>query len=119
MGPLNLTTILGKTLSLIANGYKAIGHQTLTISTGNVYALTVPDGANYALMLLEEVGATGTRKVIRFWEDGSLPTTTVGIPRGDMDAWDVSTRQNLENFKIIRVTAASHVLQVQYYQISG
>lgn len=116
MEVLNLTTMTQKLLAFAANGYKAIGHQTITFGAG-VVSLTVPDGANCALMLLEEVGATGTRKVIRFWEDGAIPTSSLGIPRGDMDAWDIVSRQNLENFRAIRVTAAAHILQVQYYQI--
>ena len=117
MGITNFTTTLSRMLSLMSNGYKAIGSQVITLSTAGVYSLTVPEGANYALMVIEEAGGTtGTSKIVRFLETGANPTSSIGIPRGDLDAWDVISYQNLVNFKIIRVTAASHVLQVQYYQ---
>ncbi len=115
MGPINFTQTLTKLLQIASTGWRAIGHETITLSTAGVYSLTVPDQARYALMVIEETGSTGTQKIVRFWEDGSNPTASDGIARGDMDAWDVISYSNLKDFKIIRVTAAAHKLFVQYY----
>jgi hypothetical protein len=111
----NFEDILRGMYTRMTTGHKAIGHEIITLSDGNVHSLTVPTDARYALMVLEETGGTGTAKLIRFWEDGSNPTTTTGIVRGDMDAWDVVSYANLKSFKIIRLTASAHKLFVQYY----
>lgn len=113
--PINFTQTLTRLLQIASTGWRAIGHEIITFSDGNVKSLTVPDNARYALMVLEEAGGSGTSKLIRFWEDGSNPTTTEGIVRGDLDAWDIVSLSNLKDFKAIRLTAASHKLFVQYY----
>ncbi len=111
----NFDQIFRKLLTSLTTEHRAISNETITFSTANVYSLTVPDQARYALMVLEEAGATGTAKVIRYWEDGSNPDAATGIARGDLDAWDVMSYSNLKSFKAIRVTANSHKLFVQYY----
>lgn len=113
--PINFTQTITKLLQIVSTGHRAVGHEVITFSADTVYSLTVPTEARYALMVLEQAGATGARKVIRFWEDGSNPTSTEGLSRGDMDAWDIVSYSNLKDFKAIRSIAGSHKLFIQYY----
>jgi hypothetical protein len=53
---------------------------------------------------------------MRYWEEGSIPTSTDGIPRSHDSAWDISTRENLIRFKIIQSQSGSHKIFVQYYK---
>ena len=69
-----------------------------------------------SLCIPEEVGASGTAKIIRFWEDRMEdPTSTDGIPRGDLEAFEIIGAANIANCRIIRVTASAHKIMVQYY----
>jgi hypothetical protein len=105
------TEITRMTMILLANDWRAISNQQLTVD-GTVAKLTVPTNAKYAL-IVPESSATGT--AIRYWLDGSIPTTTEGIPRGNLDAFDIVEKQNLENFRITQAQAGTHNLQVQYF----
>jgi hypothetical protein len=111
----NQEDILRSLLTKITTNNKAIGHEVITFNAASVFSLTVPDQARYALCVLEEVGSTGSAKVIRFWLDGSNPTTTVGIPKGDMEAFDIAGYSNLKEFRAIKVAGGSHTLTVQYF----
>ncbi len=106
---------LRRILSKITTENGAISNQTVTFNSAAVFELTVPEQARYALCLLEEVGSSGSPKVIRYFLDGSVPTALVGIVRGDMDAFDIAGYSNLKNFKAIKVGGGSHTLTVQYF----
>jgi hypothetical protein len=111
----NFEDILRGLYTLLSTDKGAISHEVITFSTPGVYSLTVPQQARYALCVLEEVGASGDSKVIRYWLDGSDPSTTVGIPRGDLDAFDIAGYANLKDFKAIKVSGGNHTLTVQYF----
>lgn len=112
---LNVHEALKKLTRFVTTDRNAIGQQTLTLSTANATTLTVPDNAKYAILQVEQTGGSGSSKVIRYWLHGENPTTTTGIARGDMDVFDIVGRANLLSCKLIRVTAANHVVQIQYY----
>lgn len=111
----NFEDILRGLYTRITTSNNAISHQQITFSTAGVYSLTVPSQARYALCVIEEVDASGSSKIIRYWSDGSNPTTTEGIPRGDMDAFDIEGYPNLLNFRAIKIAGGNHILTVQYY----
>ncbi len=92
----------------------ALGYQKLTVG-GTAVSLTVPDTATYALVVLQ---SSITTPAIRYLELGGtiLPTSTDGIPRSDLDAFDISGYQNLVNFRAIQVGAGTHTLHIQYYK---
>lgn len=92
----------------------ALGYQKLTVSS-SVVALTVPDGARYALCILE---SSITTPAIRYLElgAGTPPTATDGLSRSNLDAFDINGYQNLINFRAIQVGAGTHTLHVQYYK---
>jgi hypothetical protein len=95
------------------NSYRALSYQQLVVA-GTAVALTVPAEAVYALISLES-DATGV--AIRFLELGAktLPTTTTGIGRSNLDAWDVIDTSNLINFRVVQTQAGTHTLNIQYY----
>jgi len=94
----------------------AIGWQSLTVdATAGGVALTVPTNARYALIVVESSIAT---PAIRYLECGNAVetvTSSVGIPRSNLDALDIQGYQNLVNFRAIQVGAGTHTLSIQYY----
>jgi hypothetical protein len=106
---------LRKIYSKLSTENGAIGHEVVTFSTNGVYSLTVPAQAKYALCVLEEVGGSGSTKIIRYFMDNSLPTTSLGIPKGDMEAFDIAGYSNLTSFKAIKIAGGNHILTVQYF----
>ena len=95
---------------------KAIGWQSLTIANNaGGYALTVPTGAVYALIVVE---SNITTPAIRYLEIGpsTAVTSSVGIPRSNLDAFDVVGAENLTNFRAIQIGVGTHTLSIQYYK---
>ena len=107
---------LDRLATILTNDYVAFATQQITAST-SVQALTVPDKARYALISVE---SDVTTRSIRYWENGSLPSASVGIIKTNGDIFDVTGANNLANFRFILDTlaAASAVskLNVQYYK---
>ena len=105
-------------LSYTKYNKKAIGWQSLTVdATVAGVSLTIPANATYALIVVESTVTSGS--VIRYLECGNTITTvtsTVGIPRAHLDAFDVQGAENLTNFRAIQVTAGTHQLSIQYYK---
>lgn len=98
-------------LKTLNNDYRAFAHEILTVG-GTVVKLTIPTGARYALINVE---SSATGKAIRFWLDGSAPTTTNGLFKANNEAFDITEFSNLENFKAIQAQAGTHKLMVQYF----
>lgn len=96
-------------LSSLNNKNYAISHEVLTVTS--LISLTVPVNANYALLTVE---ASTNADGIRFWVDGTAPTSTDGILRKDGSGFDIKSLQNLRNFRAIGVNAGA-IVQVQYY----
>lgn len=89
----------------------ACGYQKLTVA-GTAVSLTIPSGAKYALCVVQ---SSITTPAIRYLEYGT-PTSTDGIPRSDLDSFDIQGAENLANFKAIQVAAGNHTLHIQYYK---
>jgi len=108
---------LSSLLTLNKANLIAIGFQSLTVdSTAAGVSLTVPDNAKYALIVTEST-ATGT--AVRYLECGpgaATVTSAVGIPRSNLDAFDIQGYQNLINFRAIQAQSGTHQLSVQYYK---
>lgn len=106
--------LLKKILQTLGNNGTCIGKQTLTVN-GTVSQLTVPADTAYGLIVLES-NAANPGAAIRYWEDGTAPTTTDGIPRTDGSAWDVSSAENLRKIKFIQAQAGTHTIFVEYFK---
>ncbi len=112
-GPENLL-YLNKLLQATRNSYKACGYEQLTVAGTAVGFASIPANAVYALVSLES-DATGI--AIRFNELGptTLPTTTTGMGRSNLDAWDVVDTANISRFRAVQAQAGTHTLNIQYY----
>jgi hypothetical protein len=90
---------------------RAIGYQQLTVA-GSVVTLTIPTNAIRAIMVLE---SNLTTIAIRYNEDGSVPSSGVGMPMFNGDAREVTMADNLTSFQAIQEGAGTHKLNITYY----
>ncbi len=105
---------LKQLLQLTRYNLVACGYQKLTVA-GTAVQLTVPTDTRYAIVVVQ---SSITTPAIRYLElgGGTLPTATDGIPRSELDAFDIQGAQNLANFRAIQVGAGTHTLHIQYYK---
>lgn len=94
------------------------GFQDIEISSVEAVTLNAPTTAVSALLIVEaDITSTRFNRVIRFKENGTLPTITSGFGLGDNDAYTIIGKQNLNNFRAIGMeTGKKHILRIQYYQ---
>ena len=81
-----------------------LGYQQIT-ATGTSVGLTVPNGANFAMIV-------GEAQALRWRDDGIAPTTTVGMPLSV--GVDFSYDGDLNRIRFIAVTAGA-IINVSYY----
>jgi hypothetical protein len=81
------------------------GNQTISVGTGADSTLTVPGGATHALLTVDTGGGN-----IRYWEDGSSPSTTAGLL---VTAGGAAELTNLANVKM-RATTGTVAVNVSY-----
>jgi hypothetical protein len=81
------------------------GNQALSVGTGSDTTLTVPSGATHALVCVNPGGGD-----IRFWEDGSSPSTTAGLL---IQAGETAELTNLSNIKM-RASSSTVTIHVAY-----
>lgn len=79
------------------------GNQTASITTAS--GITVPSGATHGLMTVDEGGGD-----IRYWEDGTNPTTSQGLL---VPAGQAAELTNLANVKLIS-TSGTAVVNISY-----
>jgi len=103
---------LTKILQALTNEKNAISKQTLTVTTA-AQGLTIPSEAKSALIQVE---STVTDYAIRYWEDGSIPTSSVGWFQGSTAVFEITTSENLRNFKVIQGTSGTTQLNITYYK---
>jgi hypothetical protein len=95
----------------------AIGYELVSIDDVAPFSLTVPDNANYAEMRIEfGAGATGISARYLLLGDTTPPSSNDGIGLADLDIFDVSSLENLINFRIIATSGNTARLYVQYYK---
>ncbi len=104
---------LTKLLQVFINDKNAIGKQTLSIN-GAAQSLTPTNGATYARFQVE---SSNTTDAIRYWEDGSIPTASVGFFQGNGFVMELTTAENIKNFKLIQGTGGGTTsISVTYYK---
>lgn len=91
-------------------GGKPVSYQQLTVSTLAV-GLTVPSSANHALITLETDSC-------RWRDDGTSPTSTIGMPLVAGQSMELLEPEVLANFKIIRDSnsVSDAILNIAYYR---
>lgn len=112
----NSKSFLRELVRLNNYNFIACGYEKLSV-TGTAGGLSnVPADARYALMELEGDKTAGA--MIRYLElgDTTLPTSTTGLRKSDMDGFDVHGYQNLINFRAIQIAPGTNSINVQYYK---
>lgn len=94
---------------MFSQSYVPLGYQQVT-SIGSAAILAVPAGANFAIISAESAG-------VRWTDDGSVPTATVGMPMADTDA-PLQYSGTLTALQFIAQTG-SPKLNVSYYRSVG
>lgn len=105
-------------LYAILTGGDCIGYDELEISDSGTSMLTPPKGTAYALLVVEsDSSATEKSKVVRFTEDeNNIPTSSLGMPLGDLSVYEVKGAKNLAAFKVIGIeNGKTHKIRVQYF----
>lgn len=88
--------------------YAPLGYQQITALSAAT-ALTVPTGANFAVIIAET-------QAVRFRDDGTAPTATVGMALAVAQEFEYAG--NLSAIRFIEQTASAK-LNVSYYKIAG
>jgi hypothetical protein len=108
----NAVGYLKEILKVLINERNAIGNQTVS-ATGSAQSLTPTSEANRALIQFESAVTTAT---IRYWEDGSTPTSTVGFYQSNGAIIELTTAENIRKFKFIQGAAGAIQLNITYYK---
>jgi hypothetical protein len=96
---------------------ETVGYETLTISTNALGLASIPADARYAFCIVESDHTNGPS--IRFLTTGSDPSGTDGMPRNANDTFDLLSKNDIDNFKVIRDSGHSGstmTLHVTYYK---
>lgn len=83
---------------------QCLGYQQIT-STATAVGLTVPSGANFAMIVCEA-------QALRWRDDGTDPSTTVGMPLAV--GVDFSYDGDLHRIKFIAAVAGA-IINISYY----
>jgi hypothetical protein len=96
---------------------ECVGSETIWVSPYYAYPLNPPQNAQYALLIVEAFSLTADKtKVIRFREDGTAPDASYGMPLGNMGAYEVKGKENMQRFRMIGIEPSYfHQVNVQYY----
>lgn len=94
-----------------------IAQTILTFTTTAIALPSIPSTAKRAVIVLEaNATSTITIRQARFRENGINPTLTQGMPLNDNTEYEITSRADLLNFRIIGIEAGkNHVLQIQYF----
>lgn len=97
---------------------RAIGWETLTVdnTAGGKSLASIPTEANYALIVVESSISTPAIRYLECGNTVTVVTSSVGIPKSNLDGFDVVGRENLLSFRAIQVGAGTHTLSIQYYK---
>ena len=96
----------------------SIGYFSVTVDDAPAVVLpSIPASAVTAMVIIEADAAAATpTRVVRFREDGGLPTSLIGRPAGNDTVYEVVGRTNINNFRIIGITGGeTHTIHVEYF----
>ncbi len=105
--------VLNKIKDLLAPNTVCVGFETLSITSTATSLTSVPTAANSALI---QIQSNITTDAIRYREDGTAPTATVGKFKGNGDEFEVISNESLKQIKIIQGTSGTTQLNISYYK---
>ncbi len=109
-------TYIQQLVNLTKKNLLAIGWETLVIDNTVKKLISIPTDATYALVVVESTITTPAIRYLELGGAGTQPSTTVGIPRSNLDAFDIQGAENIRNFRATRIAAGTHSVSVQYYK---
>lgn len=93
--------------------YSPIGKQILTVSSSAV-GFTLPTSPQCRAVFFSVEYVTATTDTLRFWVDGSIPTSTEGMLLFNGDTVEITNVDAINNFKVIQVTNDMKIM-ITYY----
>jgi hypothetical protein len=94
----------------------AVGYELVNVPDSAPAFLSPPDNANYAEIRVEFPGTTGIAARYLLLGDTTPPAAGDGIGLTDLDLFDVSSLENIINFRAIALAGNSGRIYVQYYK---
>lgn len=96
------------------NSPKSFAFEQITVDS-TVQSLTIPDGAKYAICVLESDASSGS--VARMLQNKSTPvSSSVGIPVNNGSIFEISDYANLNGFQITEIASHTTILNVEYFK---
>lgn len=91
--------------------------ETMIVSDFYPSALSIPEHARYALMIVEADPLQYDKDlVVRFCEDGQNAQADFGMPLGHMGVYEVKGSGNMDRFTIIGIELGRHhKVRIQYF----
>jgi len=93
-----------KVISQLGN---PVGYQQLTVDN-TARALTIPTSANRCIITSQDA-------TYRWRDDGTDPTSTVGMPITNGQTLTLDDAGSMSAFRAIRTTATNAILNISYY----
>lgn len=116
--PISAGSLLGNTRQKATTNatFQLPTSTTTTATQSKVMRLHQGTRANMALIVCEaHQDAQAGSVIARFWQDGSAPTPSNGLPFKDGGVIEIIGSENVENFRIITADDTAHTVQVQYF----
>lgn len=110
----------GSDLRVRANGNGSALFPTdgSVINLPGVYDNTQNNAAqsHRAIFVIEAAAGSVAAVPVRFWQDGTYPTTGAGLPAYDGGPVEINGIQNLMNCRLISTDGLAHTINVQFFQ---
>ena len=97
-----------RTFAVISSG-TPVAYAQATVSGSAISLPSIPTGANRALVQLE------TGDTIRWRDDGTAPTSSVGMVLYPANIIELTSAQSIAKFKAIGIVGGGVTLNVSYY----
>lgn len=100
--------------SILNRGRLICGTETLSVSSTVVGLTNIPAKAVGAVCTVESSVTGASEIIVRYLEDGTTPTDTIGMPCKHFNVFTISSAENLKKFKAIQAQAGTHQITVNY-----
>lgn len=116
-----LLSALRDAFNRLVNGKQVVGYQSITITSGGPYSLTVPSGATEAIINTDSTTSAGLLAAARWTVDGTIPATgtagtEAGMPMFDGVAITLKGTDALKAFRVINTSGNVRALKVTYFK---
>jgi hypothetical protein len=109
--------VIGDLLYTLFFQGECVGYVTLDVNAEGLATLAIPEQARYAMLVVEsDPNQYNKDIVVRFREDGEAPSSSDGMPLGDLGVYEVKGAENMQRFKIIGTEQGrQHKIRIQFF----